>query len=75
MTVQITEITFGKSGNDKANHTAETHPAKACPGKPTLKKPALDATENPSAIRISGLMARRISPIFFNDPKAVVKRS
>ena len=46
-----------------------------CMIKPTLKKPALEATENPSAIRISGLMARRISPIFFNEPKAVVKRS
>ena len=75
ITVQKTETTFGNSGNANANHTAEVQPAKACPGKPTLKNPALDATENPSAIRINGLMARRISPIFFKEPKAVEKRS
>ena len=75
MTVQTIETTLGNSGKASANHTAEVQPAKACPGKPMLKSPALDATEKPSAIRINGLIARRISPIFFKEPKAVEKRS
>ena len=65
----------GISGKDRANHTATIQPAKACPGKPTLKNPARLATANPRAINISGPIERKISPTFFMEPKAVLKSS
>ncbi|CRH92114.1 Uncharacterised protein [Chlamydia trachomatis] len=69
-TVIGTKMRRGKSGFSKANHAEKTQPTKACPGKPTLKKPARLATANPSAVKTSGAMARKISPIDFTVPKA-----
>ena len=65
----------GISGKDKANHTAAIQPAKACPGKPTLKNPARLAIANPRAIKTNGPIARKISPTFLIEPKAVLKSS
>ena len=61
----------GKSGKERANQPLITQPARACPGRPTLKKPARLATANPRAIRIKGPIARKISPIPRTLPNAV----
>ena len=59
------------SGFERANQALKTQPARACPGRPTLKKPARLATANPRPIKIKGPMARKISPIPRRLPKAV----
>ena len=74
-TVMMSISGRGKFGNDRANQPAVIHPAKACPGKPTLKKPARLATAKPRAIKINGPIAREISPKLLRVPKAVLKSS
>ena len=68
--VAIIRTGRGRSGLARANQPANTQPTKAWPERPTLKKPARLATAKPRAVKISGAMARKISPIDLTEPKA-----
>ena len=71
MTVARIKSGLGMSGFARANQPANTHPTRAWPDRPTLKKPARLATAKPRAVKTRGATARKISPIFLTEPKAV----